>query len=293
MFTDANVPFQETLSNIWTTIRFIGPGDVVDILMVAVVLYYVIKLVRDTRAMQFVKGILLLLLVYLVTQVFGFKVMNFLMRSLVQVAATALIVVFQPELRRALERMGRARLPFGLFGTNNQPDAQVAQVSSMIDEVCEAASSLSRHKIGALMVFEMQTKLGEIIKTGTIIDGKPVAELICNVFFPNSPLHDGAMIIRGARLYAAGCFLPLTENNELSKELGTRHRASIGMSENSDAIVLVVSEETGQISIARNGVLTRDYTAETLGDYLRAELLPQEETQNMRGKLMNLRRAKK
>ena len=293
MFTDANVPFQETLSNIWTTIRFIGPGDVVDILMVAVVLYYVIKLVRDTRAMQFVKGILLLLLVYLVTQVFGLKVMNFLMRSLVQVAATALIVVFQPELRRALERMGRARLPFGIFVSNNQPDAQVAQVSSMIDEVCEAAASLSRHKIGALMVFEMQTKLGEIIKTGTVIDGKPVAELICNIFFPNSPLHDGAMIIRGARLYAAGCFLPLTENNELSKELGTRHRASIGMSENSDAIVLVVSEETGQISIARNGVLTRDYTAETLGDYLRAELLPQEETQNIRGRFMNLRRAKK
>ena len=141
------------------------------------------------------------------------------------------------------------------------------------------------------MVFEMQTKLGEIIRTGTVIDAYPSAEMIGNIFYVGSPLHDGAMVIRGARLYAAGCFLPLTENNDLSKELGTRHRASIGMSENSDAIVLVVSEETGVISVARNGVLTRNYTPETLGDYLRANLLPQENAQSEHR--LPFRRAKK
>lgn len=275
MLSEANITLQDSLSNIWTTIKTIAPGDVIDILMVAVVFYYVIKLVRDTRASQLVKGILLLLFVYLVTDILEFKVMGFFMKTMLTVSATALIVVFQPELRRALERMGRTRLPSGLF-SGMQSEEQLEAVRSMIEEVCEASDSLSRHKTGALMVFEMQTRLGEIIKTGTLIDCKPVAELIGNIFFPNAPLHDGAMIIRDARLHAAGCFLPLTENNELSKELGTRHRASLGMSENSDAIVVVISEETGTISVARNGVLTRDYTPQTLGDYLRAELLPEE-----------------
>ncbi|MCI8442933.1 MAG: TIGR00159 family protein [Provencibacterium sp.] len=275
MLSEANITLQDSLSNIWTTIKTISPGDGIDILMVAVVFYYVIKLVRDTRASQLVKGILLLLFVYLITDMLQFKVMGFFMKTILTVSATALIVVFQPELRRALERMGRTRLPSGLF-SGMQNEEQLEAVRSMIDEVCEASESLSRHKTGALMVFEMQTRLGEIIKTGTLIDCKPVAELIGNIFFPNAPLHDGAMIIRDARLHAAGCFLPLTENNELSKELGTRHRASLGMSENSDAIVVVISEETGTISIARNGVLTRDYTPQTLGDYLRAELLPEE-----------------
>ncbi|MCI8622205.1 MAG: TIGR00159 family protein [Provencibacterium sp.] len=276
MFSEANVTLQDTLSNIWATIKTISPGDVIDILMVAVVLYYIIKLVRDTRASQLVKGIMLLLCVYLFTDMLEFKVMGFFMKTILTVGATALIVVFQPELRRALERMGRTRLPSGLFGAGAQGEEQRAAILSMIEEVCEASKSLSRHKIGALMVFEMQTRLGEIIKTGTLIDCKPVAELIGNIFFPNAPLHDGAMIIRDARLHAAGCFLPLTENNELSKELGTRHRASLGMSENSDAIVVVVSEETGTISVARNGVLTRNYTPETLGNYLRTELLGNE-----------------
>lgn len=275
MLSEANITLQDSLSNIWTTIKTIAPFDVIDILMVAVVFYYVIKLVRDTRASQLVKGILLLLIVYWVTNTFGFKVMGFFTRMIITVAATAVIVVFQPELRRALERMGRTRFPAGIF-SGVQSEEQIAAVRSMIDEVCEASESLSRHKIGALMVFEMQTRLGEIIKTGTLIDCKPVAELIGNIFFPNAPLHDGAMIIRDARLHAAGCFLPLTENNDLSKELGTRHRASLGMSENSDAIVVVISEETGTISVARNGVLTRDYTPQTLGDYLRAEMLPED-----------------
>lgn len=295
MFSEVNMSVQDALrtagNNIWTTIRLINPWDIIDIIMVAFVIYYLVKLVRDTRALQLVKGILLLLVVFMFTTTLPFRTMGYLMKTMLQISATALVVVFQPELRRALERMGRTRLKFGIF-SSAQNEAQIAAVGSMIDEVCEASKTLSRHKTGALMVFEMQTRLGEIIKTGTVIDGKPVAELICNVFFPNAPLHDGAMIIRDARLHAAGCFLPLTENNELSKELGTRHRASLGMSENSDAIVVVVSEETGVISIARNGVLTRNFTPKTLGDYLRAELLPDESNEG-RERKRTLRRNKK
>lgn len=285
--------FHDFFLNIWKTIKSITvPFDILDILLIALIVYYIIKVVRDTRAMQFVKGILLMLLVWLITKVLPFRAMGFIMDQVFTIGATAMIVVFQPELRRALERVGRTRIPIGIF-SSQQNEAQTQALSEMIDEFCEASESLSRHKIGALMVFEMQTKLGEIIKTGTDLDCKPVSALICNIFFPNSPLHDGAMVIRDGRIRAAGCFLPLTETNELSKELGTRHRASVGMSENSDAIVVVVSEETGVISIARSGTLTRSYTPETLGDYLRAELLPEETPNGRRERKLAFRRAKK
>ncbi|PWM38528.1 MAG: TIGR00159 family protein [Clostridiales bacterium] len=285
------ISLKNTLGDLITTVESVNVWDILDILMVAFLLYYIIKLVRDTRANQLVKGILLLLVLYAVVTTMPFKAMGFIMKALLQVGAFALVVVFQPELRRMLEKVGRTKLPFGLFSAGGQDERQQLEVRRMIDEVAQACESLSRHRTGALMVFEMQTKLGEIIRTGTVIDAYPSAEMIGNIFYVGSPLHDGAMVIRGARLYAAGCFLPLTENNDLSKELGTRHRASIGMSENSDAIVLVVSEETGVISVARNGVLTRNYTPETLGDYLRANLLPQENAQSEHR--LPFRRAKK
>lgn len=279
--------FQDGIKNILTTVSTIGPFDIIDIFLVAIMIYLFIKIVRDTRANQLIKGIFLFLGVYIVIKVLPLKSMNFLMEGILQFGATALIVVFQPELRRALERVGRTRLPMmSLFGSSLD-EKRLAAIHGMIGEFRGALRSLSRTRTGALVVFEKQTRLGDIVKTGTVIDSAPSEQMICGVFFPNSPLHDGAMIVRDARLWAAGCFLPLTENNDLSKELGTRHRAAIGMSENSDAIVLVVSEETGNISIAQNGILTRNFTPETVADFLRVELLADEENETGRsgGKL--------
>lgn len=296
MFGAENQSFNESIydffQNVWKTIASIRVFDVLDILIIAFLIYYLIKLVRDTRALQFVKGVLMLLVVYIISQILPFRAMSFIMNQVITIGATAMVIIFQPELRRVLEQVGRTRIPKTLF-TGQQDEEQQQELGQMIDEFCEASEVLSRQKVGALMVFEMQTRLGEIVKTGTALDCKPVAELICNIFFPNSPLHDGAMIIRGGRIAAAGCFLPLTESDALSKELGTRHRASVGMSENSDAIVVVVSEETGTISVARNGNLTRGFTAETLGEYLRAELLPEEAGAPRREWKLSLRRAKK
>lgn len=297
VFGPESQTFEELMNdffqNVWKTIASIGFFDIIDILIIALLVYYVVKLVRDTRAMQFVKGIFLLLLVYIIVQVLPFRAMNFIMRQVLTIGATALVVVFQPELRRALERVGRTRLPVSLFGGQQNTSSTQAELSQAIDEFRKASENLSRTRTGALMVFEMQTRLGEIIKTGVELDCRPVSELICTIFFPNTQLHDGAMVIRDGRIRAAGCFLPLTETDELSKQLGTRHRASVGMSENSDAIVVVVSEETGVISIARNGQLTRGFTPDTLGEYLRSELLPEETAAQRRERKLSLRRAKK
>lgn len=284
MSGDGGISIKTGISNILATITSIRVFDIIDILLVAVLIYMFVRLVRDTRANQLVKGILLFLGVYIILKVAPFKAMNFLMQAVFQFGATALIVVFQPELRRALERVGRTQLPMSIFGSG-QSDKERAVIHRMVGEFMGATRMLSKTKTGALMVFEMRTRLGDIIKTGTVVDAQASEQLICNIFFINSPLHDGAMVIRGARLHAAGCFLPLTENNELSKELGTRHRAAIGMSENSDALIVVVSEETGVISVARNGVLKRDYTPETLADYLRHELLPSEQAEPRVSKL--------
>lgn len=260
------------------TFRF---ADVIDIAIVAYLIYKLIKLVRETRAGQLVKGFLLLALAYIVVFTLDLRTMGYLLKNLLTVGLTALVVVFQPELRRALEQMGRTKIGLGnIFSSDNEDvDSQRKRTQYAIEEICSCVDTLSRQEIGALIVLERRTKLGEIIKTGTIINADPSAELIGNVFFPNSPLHDGAMIVRDGRLYAAGCFLPISDNFTISKNLGTRHRAALGMSENSDAIVVVVSEETGVISIAENGVLVRDYTPATLKERLVKALLPPKSTE--------------
>ncbi len=248
--------------------------DILDVGVVAYLIYQGVILVRETRAVQLVKGILSILLLYLLANTMGLKSLSFIMKNILQIGAIAVLVVFQPELRRALEQMGRTKFTgLQLFTSVSESTEDNSKWRMAIEAISISSSSFSRHKIGALIVIERQTKLGEIIKTGTVIDSVCSGELIGNIFFPNSPLHDGALVVRGGRMYAAGCFLPLSDNYEISRELGTRHRAALGMSENSDAIVIVVSEETGMITIAREGKLKRGYTPETLGKELSSILL--------------------
>ena len=261
------------------TIRAIGIWDFVDIAIVAVLIYQVIKLIRETRAMQLAKGLLLLLLMYFVAYNLNMKTVRFIMQNLVATGVLALVIIFQPELRRMLEHVAQTRFnKLNIFQSAQEKDSELMGVwDQSIATIASACAELSRTKTGALIVFERQTKLGEIIKTGTVVDATPSVELIGNLFFVNSPLHDGAMIIRDGRICASGCFLPLSQNYTISKEMGTRHRAALGMSENSDAVVVVVSEETGIISLAKNGVLIRRLDRQNLFNLLQEELVPPEQ----------------
>lgn len=234
--------------------------DILDIAIVAFVIYKVMLLISETRAEQLIRGIIVILVGMQVSEWLHFNTINFILKNTMQVGLLAVIIVFQPELRRALEQMGRSRFS-NFFNFENSGEDSAEQV---VSEIKKAVSALSQSKTGALIVVERATKVGDIIRTGISMDSKISAELLCNLFVPNTPLHDGAVIVRGDRISAAACFLPLTKNSNLSSELGTRHRAAIGMSEESDAIVIVVSEETGKISLALNGNLTRNLTPETL-----------------------------
>lgn len=235
--------------------------DVIDIFLVAFILYKGVKLVRETRAGQLVKGIAVLVLLTLFSSWLQFNTISYILRNTLQVGVVALLVVFQPELRRALEKIGRSNIS-RLFNVMDD------EALIMIDEVCRAAQSLSLDKVGALIVIERDTKLGDIVDTGTYIGAKVSAELLVNIFIPNTPLHDGAVIINNDRIEAAACILPLTQNDYLSRELGTRHRAALGVTENSDAVVVVVSEETGKISLAYNGDMARSLSGNSLRDAL-------------------------
>lgn len=267
------VDIWNSIVNVFRSITFV---DVLDIIFLAVILYWVIKLVRETRAEQLVKGLVVLAAVLFLLNQFEFKAMKVISEMVVNVGLIAFIVMFQPELRRALEKVGRSKVmkPILLFDTS-VPETQGKETVA-IEQIVLACEKLSRTATGALIVIERQTKLGEQIETGTILNAIPSEELFRNIFFPNTPLHDGAVIIRNGMIYAAGCFLPKPARDELiNKELGSRHRAAIGMSEVSDAIIIVVSEETGMISIAENGVLERGFDREKLQKYLRAKLLPE------------------
>ena len=254
--------------------------DAIDILLVALLIYGLIRFVRETRAVQLVKGIALLFVAYLISDYLNLGVLNSLLDYLFQFAFVALLIVFQPEIRRVLEQLGKSNVSKSLVHAvssgSHDHVAEKAHISRAITETANAIYALQRLRMGALIVFERNTKLGEIAETGTIVDAAVTGQLVGNIFFNKAPLHDGAAIVRGDRLYAAGCILPLTSDDTVSADLGTRHRAALGMSENSDAVIVVVSEETGQISIALNGVLTRNYTRETLMTRLESLLLPQE-----------------
>jgi len=263
-------------------VKSFGISDALDVLLVSFIIYSGIKLVRETRAEQLVKGIIVLLLVWAASNILKLYMMKTLLSYFFQFSVFALLVVFQPELRRALEQIGRSgignkRWTFGV--SLKDEEALMQQRRRGLNAVVDAAAVLQKQKTGALIVFEMQTKLGDIIDTGTVVNAVPSAPIICNIFFNKAPLHDGAMIMRDGMLYAAGCILPLTKSDKVSIELGTRHRAAIGITENSDAVVVVVSEETGQISVVVNGVLTRNYIRETLKSELESLILPIESEQ--------------
>lgn len=254
-----------TLSYLQTQISAIRVNDIIDILVVAIVLYYLFRFVRNRRASKLAAGIVLLFVLYLVSDLFELNTIRFLMDNIFQVGLIAIMIVFQPELRSMLESFGGQTKRFKDL-TAHSADKNI----EMVVELSTAVSDLSKDCTGALIVIERDTPLGDFAKSGTELNADVSALLIRNLFFNKSPLHDGAIIIRGGRIHAAGCFLPLSMNTEIMKELGTRHRAALGASENSDAIVIVVSEETGVISIARDGVLKRGYTAEALRSYLEA-----------------------
>ena len=241
----------------------IGILDIIDIVVVAYFLYRLYLMLKNTRAATLVKGLLVLVAFMIVCRTLNLHVISWLLEKSMTVIMVALPVVFQPELRRALEQIGRGKL----FRKGSELDEQ--ELEAMLEDVAAATKVMSKAKVGALMVFERATGLVERIETGVPIDGLVSSGLIQNIFVKDTPLHDGAVVIRGNRIVAACCLLPLTENRNLSQELGTRHRAAIGTSEQSDAMVLVVSEETGAISIARNGELVRYLTVDDVKEILR------------------------
>lgn len=261
-------------------------ADILDIAVIAFIIYKGIQLIRETRAQQLLKGIALLLIIYFAAGWLNMVSLSWVMNKVFNYAIIAIAIIFQPEIRRALEHMGRSS--FLKRGGSNA--IQKETVEYCIDAVCKSAQDMQDKKIGALIVFERETPLGEISDTGTYIDAEASESLISNVFYPKSPLHDGGMVIRGGRVNAAGCIFPLTEN-EIDQGMGTRHRAAVGLSENSDGVVVVVSEETGTISIAVNGELTRGYNGLTLRQQLDKLLIIQPEEEQKKtiwAKIKNL-----
>ncbi len=250
--------------------------DIVDMILLSYLLFKFMQLVRETRAQQLVKGICIMIVAYLIADFFELTIMSFILTKCFQWGILAIIIMFQPELRRILEKIGRAKImDFNVFNSTDPQDIESAW-GKAINSICDAAASLSATATGALIVCERQTRLGEQIDTGTILNCTPSEAVFGNIFFPNTPLHDGAVIMRDGMILAAGCFLPKPQKEELiNKQLGSRHRAAIGMSENSDAIVIVVSEETGTISVAEDGELTRGYTRDSLKKLLTDRLMPE------------------
>jgi diadenylate cyclase len=264
------------LNLLWSKIlRFVTiinfPTDILDIAIVTFLLYKLLNLSKSRSTAQIVKAVIFLLLISYASDALGLNTLNYIISKTIEVGLIALVVVFQPELRRALERLGSSSLR-GLFVAK----AQVGDTEQTIDQTVTACRNMSRQKIGALIVFERQTNLEEYFKTGTVVDAAVSSELLKNIFFPKAALHDGAVVIRNDRIAAAGCVLPLTENPNLSRELGTRHRAAIGIAEHSDAVVVVVSEETGVISCVVGGNMKRYLTAESLSKLLKSELVTEE-----------------
>lgn len=248
--------------------------DLIDISIVAYIFYKIFMFIKDTRAEQVFKGIIFLLLATQLSNTFKLHTVYWISLKALDYGVIAALIIFQPEFRAGLEHIGRAK--FNLFGKNVNTSEET--LNRNIEEIVEALYSLSRQKIGALIIMERETRISDIINTGTIIDAEISRQLLINIFIPNTPLHDGAVVIRDSKVKAAACFLPLTESKDLSKDLGTRHRAGIGVSEVSDCITLIVSEETGGVSIAKAGKLYRDISRERMMNILRSNLKTNTET---------------
>jgi diadenylate cyclase len=242
--------------------------DFVDIVVVAIIIYQLLMLIKGTRAVQLIKGLFVFMVISLIARQLGLTTLNWMVDNVWTMLVVALPVVFQPELRRTLEQIGR-----GKFITMHPATTGPEEYKKLIEEIVRCSQVLSQSRIGALIVLEKTTGIQEYVETGVKIDGVVSSEFLVNLFIPKSPLHDGAVIIRGDRVAAAGCFLPLTQDNGLQKDLGTRHRAALGLSEVSDALVIIVSEETGAVSTAKNGRLTRFLDEKSLRDLLKNEIL--------------------
>ena len=275
--------FTDYFSDSFKYLRTMSLADIVDVLIVAVLIYVCIGLIRRTNANRLARGIVLILLALVISDIARLKMVNSLMRRIVELGLIAIVVIFQPEIRRLLERMGSGKFAY-FFGAPGAP----ATMESVINQTVLACASMSESRTGALIVFERTSSLNDQIATGTVVNAEVSSELLRNIFFVNSPLHDGAVIMRDGRLAAAGCMLPLSNNASLSSDLGMRHRAGIGMSEHSDAVVAIVSEETGSISVAMDGMLKRHLTPDTFGKILRAELMPDTEAPVKRRGILGL-----
>ena len=272
----------------WSYIRTIGIADAFDILIIAFIIYRLLGLIHKTNTIRLTSGIVILLLALWLSGVLGLNMINFLLSRAFELGIIALVILFQPELRRLLEKVGSSRLSsiFGSeFGSLNLENA--------ITQTVLACADMSKNLTGALIIFVRDNQLAEQMSTGTLVDAEVTAELLKNLFFINAPLHDGAVIVKDGRIAAAGCMLPMSNNMNLSKDLGMRHRAGIGMSERSDAVVLIVSEETGAISLAVDGMLKRHLSTEQVETLLRRELLPAADETKRRRSLTDIFRVKK
>ncbi len=258
----------EFWENYWLLVKNGSVTDIIDIAIVAFLVYHLIRFVKNTSAERLLKGVVILLAAQLIASRAYLNTISFVLERTFYYGVIALLIVFQPELRRLLEQIGMGHVTRLLVRRENGQ----TEIDYAISQTVLACESMSWSRTGALMVFERMERLGEITKTGTRIDAEPSEELIKNIFYPKSPLHDGAMVLRDGRIHSAGCVLPLSKNLNLSRELGTRHRSAVGMSEVSDAVVVIVSEETGAISVAIGGMLKRQLDSETLRKILETEL---------------------
>lgn len=240
--------------------------EIIDIFLVTLVIYKLMTLIRGTRAVQLLKGILVIISAWLLSSYFGLETLSWLMSQVMIYGVLAMIIIFQPELRRALEQLGRGQL----FSRSKQDEDEI--IENMTKETVKAVEYMAQRRIGALIVFQRETGLNDFIETGISIEGKLSSALLINIFIPNTPMHDGAVIIQKNQVMASGCYLPLSENPSLSKDLGTRHRAALGITESTDSISLVVSEETGQIAFMHNGEVKHDLDEEKLTQLLQKEL---------------------
>ena len=266
------------ISNAINYMKTAQVSDIIDIILVAVLIYVAIGLIRRTNTTRLARGIVFILLALWLSDLFKFRMINSLLKTTVELGFIALVIIFQPELRRLLERMGSGRFMY-FFGGSSAP----LTFESVVNQTVLACASMSESRTGALIVFERTISLNEQMATGTIVNADVTSELLRNIFFVKAPLHDGAAIVREGRLAAAGCMLPLSQNASLSSDLGMRHRAGIGMSEHSDAVVVIVSEETGAISVAMDGMLKRHLTPDMLEKILRTEVLPESDNEQKRG----------
>ena len=273
--------FQESVDAVMSNLRVFNPvRDTIDILIISFVFYQLIVFARKSHAGQLIKGLVLLLAFFALANVLELRTVSWVLNNVLTIGFTAAVIIFQPELRRALERMGQSTGWAGqLFSRRADPSLRGVWQSAVV-AICDAAEQLSDTRTGALMVLERNNNLDEIIRTGTPMHADVIREMLGTIFYEGTPLHDGAVVIRDGVIVAAGCVLPLSNNLEMGKDMGTRHRAGLGMSENSDAIVVIVSEETGIISMAKNGVLIRRLDRQNLFNLLQEEVVPPAEDEN-------------